>query len=106
MPNGGTWDRFWFTVCGFHERFGRWPTRVVASFPLQPLLTGHLSTDEITRLEAKLRVIEDRYATAPLAAEDESGARYEYRGPTAWSSRGEVESYFGISGIWGKPYQP
>ena len=42
MPNGGSWDRFWYTITGFNITYGRWPTRVLLSGVVLDSIRAHL----------------------------------------------------------------
>jgi hypothetical protein len=92
MPNGGSWDRFWFTIMGFRAEYGRWPTRVLLPSGVRDVVEAHLKPDDRARLKEKLSILP---ATA-LAAEDESGARYDYTGPAGGGHHLERQEWFGI----------
>jgi hypothetical protein len=92
MPNGGNWDRFWFTVVGFNVAHGRWPTRVRAPSIVLEQVEAHLGPADHTRLLEKLQLVEG----AELVAEDDAGARYEYQGPPAGAPTESVEAAFGV----------
>ena len=78
MPNGGSWDRFWFVLVGFRNEFGHWPTRVRLPIHVVEALAAHLSPTDRAKVEAKLELVPGD----ALVAEDDEGARYEYMGPT------------------------
>jgi hypothetical protein len=78
MPNGH--DRNWIRLCGaidgFRARYGRWPTRVrVFPAALIDLRDFLFAPDDFARITAKVALIADE---APMIAEDDSGAKYNY----------------------------
>ena len=77
MANGGSWDRFWFTIAGFYEEYGRWPTKVLWPEVVQGSVEAHLNPSELKRLQEKLVFI----PATGLAAEDDIGGHYDYAGP-------------------------
>ena len=92
MPNGGSWDRFWFTIMGFRAEYGRWPTRVLWPSVVQEVVEAHLKPDDQARLREKLSLI----PATTLAAEDETGAHYDYKGPAGGGDHSERLEWFGI----------
>ena len=92
VPNGGSWDRFWFTIMGFRAEYGRWPTRVLWPAVVQEAVEGHLMHADLASLKEKL-VLEP---AADLAAEDNSGAHYDYAGPAGGGHHAERQAWFGI----------
>lgn len=92
MPNGGNWDRFWFTIMGFRAEHGHWPTRMLLPTSIQEAVEAHLNPADLSRLNGKLGfVIADE-----LAAEDDGGKRYIYAGPAGASHHKERQEWFGI----------
>jgi hypothetical protein len=92
MPNGGNWDRFWFTIMGFRAEYGRWPTRVLWPEVVEKVVEAHLTPDDHALLKEKLTLI----PWAALAAEDETGAHYDYAGPAGGGHHAERLEWFRI----------
>ena len=93
MPNGGSWDRFWFTVGGFRARFGLWPTRVRLYDQVINTVAAHLSADELAALASKVELI----VGEEFAAEDEQGHVFPYDGPGGKLSLDGVDEWLGFS---------
>jgi len=78
VPNGH--DKNWIRVCaaidGFRVRHGRWPTRV-RLFPVALAeLRDHLFTPaDFAKINSKIALVAD---DAPMVAEDDTGATYNY----------------------------
>jgi hypothetical protein len=77
MPNG--YDKNWIRLCaaidGFRSRYGRWPIRV-RMYEISLRDFDFLFTrEELTRITAKITLVPDE---APMIAEDDSGAHYNY----------------------------
>ena len=92
MANGGSWDRFWFTIMGFRSEYGRWPTRVLWPSVVRDSVEKRLGPEDLLRLRERLTLID----SFDLAAEDASGARYDYRGPAGGDYQKERQEWFGI----------
>jgi hypothetical protein len=95
MPNGGTWDRFWFVIMGFHEKYGHWPTRVIATPWVRDAIWEHLSSEDRGKLESRLKLVSGDPLNG-LAAEDDEGAAYDYAGPAGGGNHSERFEWFGI----------
>ena len=92
MPNGETknWIRLCAAIDGFRARYGRWPTRV-------RLFDGALRNLESLFLPEDFRQLTDRVALvpddAPMIAEDDSGACYNYGKEDFPGSTGVIRAY-------------
>lgn len=93
MANGGSWDRFWFTLVGFNTAFGRWPTRIHMPEMVWDQVRAHLTPADLVQLEARLKVI---LGGDDLMAEDEEGARHVYDGPPQGRPTSSPEAWLGI----------
>jgi hypothetical protein len=93
MPNGGSWDRFWFTVIGFNVEFGRWPTLIRLPSSVLEEVTAHLGPPAFERLKEKLAFV----SGFDLVAEDDTGATYAYAGPPEGAPTERPEDWFGVS---------
>jgi hypothetical protein len=91
MPNGGSWDRFWFVLLGFFGEFGQWPTRVVVPRPVQSVLAS-LPQSDLAKLKAKLDIVEGD----ELTAQDGTGREYRYQGPVEGRPSGELQEWLGV----------
>ncbi len=79
MPNGD--DKNWVRLCaainGFRSRYHAWPTQIRLLPGCLEDLRGHLfSSEAFAKVEEKLIFIPD--AAVGMAAEDESGRKYDY----------------------------
>lgn len=92
MPNGGGWDRFWFTLIGFHMRHGHWPTSVTLPDIVADAVASHLTEQDLARLTSKLQL---KRGTR-LLAEDDLKVRYEYCGPPQGSEWPDPQSWLGV----------
>ena len=92
MPNGGSFDRFWFTVMGFRAMYGHWPTRVLLPRVVLEVVEAHLKPADMARLREKLALV----PAQDLSAEDDFGARYDYAGPAGGDHHAERQEWFGI----------
>lgn len=99
MPNGH--DKNWVRLCaavdGFHLRYGRWPTRV-RLFPgaLANIRDYLFTPDDYARITAKVALVPDN---APMIAEDDSGASYNYGAESFPETHPTPSAYewFGVS---------
>lgn len=92
MPNGGSWDRFWFVLLGFCGEFGQWPTRLVAPRVVQDALAAHLSPSDLAKVKAKLDIV----LGEELIAQDTTGREYRYKGPPERRPSEDPEEWLGI----------
>lgn len=77
MPNGH--DKNWIRLCaaidGFRSRYGRWPVRVRMHEMSLRDFDFLFTREDLARISAKAALVPDE---APMIAEDDSGARYNY----------------------------
>jgi len=93
MPNGGNWDRFWFTLIGFHMAHGRWPTSITLPEVVADAVSFHLTNDDLAQVRSKLLLKRGN----ALLAEDDTGANYEYCGPPEGSDRPDPQAWLGVA---------
>jgi hypothetical protein len=92
MPNGGNWDRFWFTIVGFNIEFGRWPNRLRLPRAVMGVVVAHLAPADLERVRQKLELLPGD----ELAAEDGEGARYVYNGPPYGKPNADPQEWLGV----------
>jgi hypothetical protein len=81
--NGGTFERFLFTLAGFHAAHAEWPTRVVVPGGHHwDVVRDGLADAQFSRIRDAIRLEKGD----ELYAEDFEGRRFDYAGPVDTSA--------------------
>lgn len=92
MPNGGSWDRFWFVLVGYRVQFGEWPTQLTIPDVVQEALSAHLSQSDLDKIRSKLDLVEGM----ELIARDSAGREYRYQGPPERRPDADPQVWLGV----------
>lgn len=94
VPNGDerNWSRFCFTIAGFREAHGCWPSRVLLPEDLLRDIESLMAPESFRKLNERIKIVT---RDGDIVAEDDSGHTYVYG--TAWPDYQEVEGWLGVT---------
>ena len=97
------WDRLATTVCAFHERKGRWPTRLRLPEGGERTIRERLGEESLVALHRRLELIPDPQLTwgafERIAAEDQYTNRIDYprdAGGVDWREHPKFREWIGL----------